>query len=194
MSAPAAAAASSVVPMEDVIEPLDGPRPEKKPELDLTRTLRWMAKEDDAEVFEVTIGEARLCGLVMGTLESDPDAHEFKLTGITTPVLRKVVEYLKHHAGVAPRPIARPIKSRVIAELVTDPWDADPFLASVLKQMSGAKMRVLKEMQDEPLLIALTGAANYLDCKPLLHLCFATVAMHSKGVPIGELSGILAKI
>jgi S-phase kinase-associated protein 1 len=77
-------------------------------------------------------------------------------------VLRRIVDYLNHHAGNPAKEIERPLKTNNIRDVVEE-WDAD-----------------FVEIEQD-LLFEVILAANYMDIKPLLDLTCAKVATMLKG-------------
>lgn len=52
----------------------------------------------------------------------DPTAVDIPVD-VTSSILQKIVEYLLHHKGVEPPEIEKPLRSKVMSEVVA-PWDA----------------------------------------------------------------------
>ena len=92
----------------------------------------------------------------------DEDVTEIPLPNVKAAVLRKVIEFCKHHSSEPMTEIEKPLKSAQMAEVVQK-WYAD-FVAV-----------------EQVLLFELILAANYMDIKPLLDLTCATVASMIKG-------------
>ena len=92
----------------------------------------------------------------------DEDVTEIPLPNVKAAVLRKVIEFCKHHSSEPMTEIEKPLKSAQMAEVVQK-WYAD-FVAV-----------------EQVLLFELILAANYMDIKPLLDLTCATVASMMKG-------------
>jgi S-phase kinase-associated protein 1 len=82
---------------------------------------------------------------------------------VKSNVLRKVLEFCKHHVGSAMAKIDKPLKSAELHECGVSEWDC-------------AYVNVEQE-----LLFELILAANYLDIKDLLDLTCAKVASMIKG-------------
>jgi len=118
---------------------------------------------------------AMLSGVIKTALETDKSATEAPVD-VTGALLQKVVEYLNQHKGVDPGIPDKPLRSKVMKEVVSDPWDAEFIDALAVER---------QKLYDVIL------AANYLDIKPLLHLGCAKIASLIKGVPVNKLKNIL---
>jgi S-phase kinase-associated protein 1 len=129
----------------------------------------------DNVALEVERKSALISNLVKTSLDSDPNAAELPLQ-VTGSVLRLVVEYMNHHKGREPELIEKPLRSRLMRDVVKDQWDAE-FIDRV-----GANKRLLYD---------LVLAANYLDVRSLLHLACAKVASFIKGQPLDKVKEIL---
>eukprot|EP00804_Cyclotella_cryptica_P000749 CCRYP_001033-RA/>CCRYP_001033-RA protein AED:0.28 eAED:0.28 QI:115/1/1/1/1/1/3/137/166 len=126
-------------------------------------TVNLISKEGDT--FPVDIEVAKMSELVRGMLEEDADEEdttEIPLPNVKAQVLKKVIEFCKHHKSEPMTEIEKPLKSPVMAEVVQK-WYAD--FVNV----------------EQVLLFELILAANYMDIKPLLDLTCATVASMIKG-------------
>lgn len=88
-----------------------------------------------------------------------------QLPKVKSAALKRCVEYLRHHNGVPPPAITRPLQSPHMCDVCADPWDAD-FIDEV-----GANRAQLYE---------LIFAANQLQIKPLVHLACAKLASFVK--------------
>jgi hypothetical protein len=89
--------------------------------------------------------------------------------------LADVAEYLKHYSGCDVKEMKlpeRPIRSQEISENSPTEWDA-----AFMNKVKNPRLR----------LFHLTLAANYLDIKPLLHLCAATLASFIKGKELRDI-------
>merc|ERR1719449_543631 len=117
-----------------------------------------------------------MCNLVKNIIEGDKEAKEIEIKKVTGPILKLIVEYLKHHKGKEPAEIAKPIRSVKMEKIVEDPWDAE--------YINGLKKRELFQ---------LILGANYMDCKALLHLGCAKVATMIKGKSPEEIKQILGE-
>ena len=94
--------------------------------------------------------------------DDDEEATEIPLPNVKSTVLKKVIEFCKHHRSEPMTEIEKPLKSAAMAEVVQK-WYAD--FVNV----------------EQVLLFELILAANYMDIKPLLDLTCATVASMIKG-------------
>lgn len=127
--------------------------------------------------FEVTKKQAILSKLVSATLENDISATEIPVPGAKGVILAHVIEYIKHHNGVAEAIIEKPLKSKIMKDVCSDKWDAE-FIDGI--------------GTDRQTLYDLILAANYMDIKCLLHLGCAKVASMIKGQPLEKIKDILA--
>jgi len=93
-------------------------------------------------------------------------------------VLAIVVQYMEHHKGTEPPIVEKPLRSKIMKDVVKDPWDAE-----LLDKIG----------ENRQLLYDLTLAANYLDIKSLMHLGCAKVASLIKGQPLEKIRDILVK-
>jgi len=121
---------------------------------------------------------AQVSTLVKTTLEQDTAATEVPIPGVTSPILQKVIEYMTHHKGTEPPIIPKPLRSKEMKQVCSDPWDAQYI------------DKIGDTRQD---LYDLILAANYMDIKSLLHLGCAKVASLIKGQPLEKIKDILAK-
>ena len=94
-------------------------------------------------------------------------------------ILAKIVEYMNEHKGTEATIIEKPLRSKVMKDVVNYEFDAT-FIDSVDEHAR----------QD---LYDLILAANYMDIKGLLHLGCAKVASLIKGQPLEKIKDILAK-
>merc|ERR1711964_149609 len=81
--------------------------------------------EENPAKFSISKKAALMCSLVKNIIEGDKTADEIEIKKVNGPILKLVVEYLKHHDGKVPAEIAKPIKSIKMEKLVEDPWDAE---------------------------------------------------------------------
>ena len=120
----------------------------------------------DGDSFTLSLASARLSELVKTMLEEESDnsssSIEIPLPNVKTPVLAKLIEFMKHMSEEVMNEIEKPLKSSNMAEVV-QPWYS-------------AYVDI-----DQELLFELILAANYMDIKPLLDLTCATVASMIKG-------------
>ena len=140
---------------------------------DESSTLTLVSK--DGVSIEVDRKDAFISTLVKTSLEADAAATEVPIPSVESSVLLKVVEYMKHHKGVEPEPVEKPLRSKKMRE-VCDAWDAD-FIDGI-----GENRQQLYD---------LILAANYLDITGLLHLGCAKVASLIKGQPLEKIKDIL---
>jgi S-phase kinase-associated protein 1 len=133
-------------------------------------------RSKDGRTFELERSWAKVSSLVKRSLETDSSASEVPILGVEGAVLELVVEYLVHHKGTEPDVVEKPLRSKVMREVVKDEWDAD-FIDRV-----GANRQALYE---------LIMAANYMDVQGLLHLGCAKVASLIKGQPLEKIKTIL---
>jgi len=120
-------------------------------------------ESQEKEKFPVPKKVAIMSELVKTMAEGDKDEKVIPLPNVKAAVLKKVVEWMKHHVDNPAKEIEKPLKSANLAECVSDQWDAD--FVDV----------------DQELLFELILAANYMDIKPLLDLTCAKVASMIKG-------------
>jgi len=132
----------------------------------------------DSKDFVVEKKYAFISTLVKTSLDTDANATEVPMPGVKADILAKVVEYMNHHKGVEPPIIEKPLRSKVMADVCKDKWDAD-FIDKI-----GENRQQLYD---------LILAANYMDVKSLLHLGCAKVASLIKGQPLEKIKDILSK-
>jgi len=116
----------------------------------------------EGESYTIPKKVALMSELIKTMIEGDKDSTDIPLVNVKASVLAKVIEYLKYHVDNPAKPIEKPLKSAVMAEVVSQ-WDAD--FVDV----------------DQEILFELILAANYMDIKPLLDLTCAKVASMIKG-------------
>lgn len=114
--------------------------------------------------------------LMHTALENDQKVDQLPVPGVTTEILELVAKYMEHHKGVEQKLIEKPLRSKVMKDVCSDPWDAK-FIDEV-----GEKRQQLYD---------LILAANYLDIRCLLHLGCAKVASLIKGQPLEKVKEIL---
>ena len=132
--------------------------------------------EDNPAKFEITKKAAMMCNLVKNIIEGDKEAREIEIKKVTGPILKLIVEYLKHHNGKVPAEIAKPIRSVKMEKIVEDPWDAE-FI----------------NKQTKKIIFQIILGANYMDIKSLLHLGCAKIATLIKGKSPEEIKKILGE-
>merc|ERR1711900_107535 len=94
--------------------------------------------------------------------------------GVSSEILKLIVNYLLHHKGKVPAEIAKPIRSVKMEKIVEDEWDAT-FINSQTKRT----------------IFQIILGANYMDIKSLLHLGCAKIATMIKGKSPEEIKKIL---
>jgi len=132
----------------------------------------------DHKTFEVEKKHAFVSILIKQTLDQDPTAAELPIPGVRGEILEKVIEYMNHHKGTEPPIIPKPLRSKEMKQVCSDPWDATYI------------DKIGETRQD---LYDLILAANYMDVKSLLHLGCAKVSSLIKGQPLEKIKDILAK-
>mmetsp|Transcript_12194 Transcript_12194/g.22148 ORF Transcript_12194/g.22148 Transcript_12194/m.22148 type:complete len:170 (-) Transcript_12194:282-791(-) len=121
----------------------------------------------EGETFEVPLAVAKMSELVKTMIDDEDgddedETAEIPLPNVKAEVLKKVIEFCKHHHEDPMTEIEKPLKSATMAEVVQK-WYAE-FVS--VQQVT---------------LFELILAANYMDIKPLLDLTCATVASMIKG-------------
>jgi len=138
-----------------------------------TKPLKLVSK--DKKEYTVERKHAFISALVKTSLETD-DAAELNIPGVTGSILELVVQYATHHKGTEPPLVEKPLRSKLMRDVVQDRWDAD-FIDKI-----GDNRQQLYD---------LILAANYMDIKSLLHLGCAKVASLIKGQPLEKIKEIL---
>eukprot|EP00587_Corethron_hystrix_P012862 CAMPEP_0113308348 /NCGR_PEP_ID=MMETSP0010_2-20120614/6818_1 /TAXON_ID=216773 ORGANISM="Corethron hystrix, Strain 308" /NCGR_SAMPLE_ID=MMETSP0010_2 /ASSEMBLY_ACC=CAM_ASM_000155 /LENGTH=164 /DNA_ID=CAMNT_0000163363 /DNA_START=194 /DNA_END=685 /DNA_ORIENTATION=+ /assembly_acc=CAM_ASM_000155 len=132
--------------------------------LDDNSVVKLVSKE--GETFEVPLAVARMSELVKTMIDDEADdddeSPDIPLPNVKADVLKKVIEFCKHHREETMNDIEKPLKSANMSDVVQK-WYAD--FVNV----------------EQVLLFELILAANYMDIKPLLDLTCATVASMIKG-------------
>jgi S-phase kinase-associated protein 1 len=139
-------------------------------------SLKLISK--DSKEFMVTRKFAFISTLVKTGLDTDPTATEVPIPGVRSDILELVIQYMNQHTGTEPPIIEKPLRSKVMKDVVKDPWDAT-FIDEI-----GENRQQLYD---------LILAANYMDVKSLLHLGCAKVASLIKGQPLEKIKEILSK-
>lgn len=111
----------------------------------------------------------QLSGFVL-RITQDYSYEKIELNTVPSSILRQILLYSEHHNFTLPNPEQKPIKSTDLRQNLSDPWDFD-----FTSQFS------------EPELIDLISAANFLDMKSLLEVCFITIATNFKDKKTEEL-------
>lgn len=118
--------------------------------------------------------------MVRTALENETEkeiSSEMPVPGVTANIMTYVVQYMEHHKGKAMPIIEKPLRSKVMADVCSDKWDA-----KFIDDVDAANRQNLYD---------LILAANYLDIKCLLHLGCAKVASLIKGQPLEKIKEIL---
>lgn len=121
---------------------------------------------------------ALISSLIKTAVESDPEAKEVAIPGVTGNILELVISYMKHHKGTEPALIDKPLRSKVMKDVCKDPFDA-----TYIDEIG----------EDRQQLYDLILAANYMHVNSLLHLGCAKVASLIKGQPVEKIKDILAQ-
>lgn len=123
------------------------------------------------ERFNIAKESLMMSELCKTTLEGDKQATEIPLSYIDSDIVIRIIDYLTYHNTIPPRRIVKPITSNNIRDLV-DRYDStfiDTTLENIFKLML---------------------ASNYLNIKPLLHLCCTKIATLMKGKTPDQLRSI----
>lgn len=137
----------------------------------------------EGEKLNVSQRVAKRAKLVSTALENDDKATEIPTPGISTPILKLVIEYLEIWdnwilvKGSEPEEIKRPLRSKNMKDVVANVIEAE-FIDRIGNNR--------QELYD------LILAANYIDMNSLLHLGCAKVASLIKGEPLEKIKDILA--
>jgi len=143
-------------------------------EVDESKPLKLTSK--DKKEFTVERKHAFISALVKTSLETDDTSQEVPIPGVTGPILELVIQYMSHHKGTEPPLVEKPLRSKLMKDVVSDKWDAEYI------------DRIGDNRQQ---LYDLILAANYMDIKSLLHLGCAKVASLIKGQPLEKIKEIL---
>lgn len=131
----------------------------------------------ESKQFRVNKAHVKISKLIQTTVEQDPTATEVNIFAVDNATMELIVSYAEHHKGTEPPVIDKPLRSRIMADVCKDKWDAE-FIDKV-----GQNLQCLYD---------LILAANYMDIKALLHLGCAKVASLIKGQPLERIKDILA--
>jgi len=131
----------------------------------------------DTKDFTVKKKNAFISVVVKTSAENDSTAADLPLN-VKADILTLIVDYMNHHEGTEPPIVEKPLRSKVMKDVVKDPWDAE-FIDRI-----GENRQQLYD---------LVLAANYLDIKALMHLGCAKVASLIKGQPLEKIREILVK-
>jgi len=130
----------------------------------------------DKKEFTIDRKYAFISTLVKTSLENDELSNEVPIPGVTGNILELVFKYMEHHKGTEPPLVEKPLRSKLMKDVVTDKWDAE---------------YIDKLGENRQQLYDLILAANYMDVKSLLHLGCAKVASLIKGQPLEKIKEIL---
>jgi len=119
-------------------------------------------KSKEGTLLEISKKAALQSKFIKNATETDKDCTEVHLQHVETPILEKVIEYLKYHYNNPAKPIPKPLTSNNLRDFV-DEWDA----------------KFSETDQDTMFKVLL--AANYMDIQPLLLLQCAKVASLMRG-------------
>lgn len=84
----------------------------------------------DNQEFELDRKDVQISILVKTSLEADPHATTIPILQVDGKTLAKIVEYCTHHQGTEPPLIEKPLRSKIMLDVVRDPWDAN-FIDSI---------------------------------------------------------------
>merc|ERR1712038_564443 len=138
--------------------------------------ITLLSCDEEAQKFEITKNQAKLCNLIQNILDGDASAKEIEIKKVTGDILALIVDYLKHHNGKEPAEIPKPIRSVKMEKIVEDVWDAE-FI----------------NKQTKKTIFQIILGANYMDIKSLLHLGCAKIATLIKGKSPEEIKKILGE-
>jgi len=130
----------------------------------------------DKKEFTLSKTKAQIATVFKTAIETDPTATEIPVPSVTGSVFELFCKYAEHHNGKELEIIEKPLRSKNMKDVAKDPWDAE-FIDNIGK--------------DKQLLYDVILAANYIDCKTLLHLGCAKVASMIKGQPLEKIKEIL---
>lgn len=129
-----------------------------------TQLIKLISK--DHVSYEIDRKSAYISKLIKTSLQSDPTSTELELT-TSSSVLSAIIEYMRHHNGIEPSIVEKPLRSKQMIDVCRDAWDAQ---------------YIDKYANDRQYLYDIISAANYLDINSLLHLACAKVASLIKGM------------
>jgi hypothetical protein len=138
-----------------------------------TEFLEW----SDVQLSPVLLLHCCGSGESLSSLTADPTLAPpppIVEVNVDSQTLTYLAQYLRHHRGIAPAPILKPIRSCTMSAICPDAWDA-VFIDQVL-QRSG-----------KLILYELTSVAHDLQVESLLSLCCAKIATLIKNRPYIEL-------
>lgn len=143
---------------------------------DLSGMIVLRAAEGKKE-YSISKKDAFIAKLIATSCEQDVDAVDVPVPAVKEATFEHIYAYMKHHAGVEPPIIEKPLRSKNMKDVCKDKWDAD-FIDAIGNNR-----------QD---LYDLILGSNYMDIKSLLHLGCAKVASLIKGQPLEKIKDILA--
>lgn len=130
----------------------------------------------DGKCFTIPKRVASMSKVFDDALRNDDKATELPVPNVSGDIMDLIIQFMTHHDGVHPPIIEKPLRSKFIKEVVKDPWDA-----TFIDQIGDVRQK----------LYDLILAANFMDCKSLLHLGCAKVASLIKGQPLDKVKEIL---
>ena len=133
-------------------------------------------KDKHEKAYIIPLEFVRISTLLSTMIDGD-NSDMIKIDTIDPKILELVIEYMRHHKGVEPPLIEKPLKSKVMKDVCKDSWDAD-FIDKIGKNLQN--------------LYDVIMAANYFDIPSLLHLGSAKVASLIKGAKLEEIKKILS--
>jgi S-phase kinase-associated protein 1 len=122
----------------------------------------------DGVEYKVLTNVAKLSGLINTAIEGDTNATHVPLPNVKGDILMMVVDYLKEIYVNPPEEIEKPIKSKIMTEIV-----------------DGKSAAFVEVSQD--ILFELLLTANYMDIKPLLDLICAKIGSMITGSSVEEI-------
>jgi len=124
------------------------------------KTVKLVSSQGDEFIVDVEV--ACMSNVVKAMIDGSSSDEPIPLPNVSTPILKRVIDYCTHHRDVPPEELPKPLKSSNLADVVST-WDCE--FVSV----------------DQEVIFELILAANYLDIKGLLDLTCAKVASLIKG-------------
>lgn len=118
-----------------------------------------------------------LSGVIREKCTEDKNIQEYIFEG-NGGVLALVTEFINHHKGIPPASPEKPVRSKIMREVCTDPWDAD-FIDNA---WNNGKQNVYD----------LAKITCKLDMMSLCNLACAKFAAVIKGVPSNKMKELLA--
>jgi S-phase kinase-associated protein 1 len=157
-------------------ESLDGSKDTKVVGLDDDDTTEAVLISSDGKEFTLQEKYTKISMVIKSSLETSKDKR-IPLE-IKSDVLDEIVAYMKHHKGVDPLPIPKPLRSKIMSNVCEDKFDAE-FIDRI--------------GENRKLLYRLIQDSNYLNINSLIHLGCAKIASMIKGEPVEKVSEILSK-